>query len=264
LRSRFPTLYASRTTLVSVHTVEDAALRLAGRILGSIGRLIAVVAVIGLIVFVNGGYVYKTSCARADGHIDTSWQYRISDFIPYLGHTVSGCASHTATRQLLSAVGIWKLASASHGGQAAMTSTDYSVELRADINSVTGIYQDEEARAANIKKAAGGGAKLNPAEIVKEEQTFALAYASVIAKMRTDAPPSGVDPDLKRMWAGFIEYGTLHRKADLELASDLVAHGTVTSQSTTATRHLARQLVTLSGPLLAASQRARAKYPALR
>jgi hypothetical protein len=79
--------------------------------LGSLIGSLSALGVLGLVVLVNGGYVYRTSCPRADGHVETSWQWRINDVIPYLGYSVSDCQSHTATRELLSAVGVWKLRS---------------------------------------------------------------------------------------------------------------------------------------------------------
>jgi len=77
--------------------------------LGSLIGSLSALGILGLVVLVNGGYVYRTSCPRADGRVETSWQWRINDVIPYLGYSVSDCQSHTATRELLSAVGIWKL-----------------------------------------------------------------------------------------------------------------------------------------------------------
>src|SRR5207244_3139358 len=111
----------------------------------------------------------------------------------------------------------------SHGAGAAtgMSSGDYSVELRADANQVFGIYRDEKAQAAKL--TASGSFDAN--KVARQEQRYAVDYADAIAQLRADAPPSGVDSDLKLLWRGMIEYGTIHRQSDLALASDLVAYG---------------------------------------
>jgi hypothetical protein len=219
--------------------------------------------VLTVAVLVNGGFVYKTSCATADGHTVTHWSYAISDVIPYIGYAESGCQSHTATRELLSAVGVWPLGSkhtANAGsGHTLVSSDDYAVGLRADINAITGIYSDEKTAAAKLE-AAG----VTASKVVDEERTFALAYAQAIAKAKADAPPHGVDPDLKTLWGDIIEIGQLHRKSDLIVASDVVANGRLTTDGTSRLRGVMARVAPLSRDMPALIDRLAQKYSALR
>jgi hypothetical protein len=41
--------------------------------------------------------------------METSWSYRISAILPYVGYSRPGCQVHTATRLALDWMGIWKL-----------------------------------------------------------------------------------------------------------------------------------------------------------
>lgn len=96
-----------------------------------IAGLLSGVAVVLVIVLVNGGYVYKTTCQQPNGSTTTGWDYRINDVIPYFGFSQSGCKAHTATREVLSAIGLWKL----NSGPASTDNASRhaaALELRAD------------------------------------------------------------------------------------------------------------------------------------
>jgi hypothetical protein len=234
----------------------------AGKILGAAGGLIMALVVLTVAVLVNGGFVYKTSCATADGHTITHWSYAISDVIPYIGYAESGCQSHTGTRELLSAVGVWPLGSkhtANAGsGHTLVSSDDYAVGLRADINAILGTADDEKAAAAKLQ--ADG---LAIPKAIDVERRFAVAYAQAIAKAKADAPPNGVDPDLRTLWGDMIELAQLHRESDLVLASDLVANGRLTAHGHDRIRALAARYAPLSRDTSALGRRLAQKYSAL-
>lgn len=88
-------------------------------------------AVVLVIVLVNGGYVYKTTCQQPNGSTTTGWEYRINDVVPYFGFSQSGCTAHTATREVLSAIGLWKLKSGTSRGDTANAHAA-ALELRTD------------------------------------------------------------------------------------------------------------------------------------
>jgi len=71
-----------------------------------LGRLAVGTFVVLALLVVNGGYVYKTTCPNASGGSTTGWTYGINDVLPYIRTTSAPCSSHTATRLLVSAVGI--------------------------------------------------------------------------------------------------------------------------------------------------------------
>jgi hypothetical protein len=52
---------------------------LAGRALGLLGG----VAVALVIILINTGYIYKTTCQTPSGGSESSWSYNIDDILPY-------------------------------------------------------------------------------------------------------------------------------------------------------------------------------------
>jgi hypothetical protein len=84
-----------------------------------------------LVVAINGGYVYRTQCAGAGGSTETDWTYKINQVIPYLGHSKTGCETHTATRVALNSLGIWKF----HSSAAVDHTAEYSLDDVAKISS---------------------------------------------------------------------------------------------------------------------------------
>lgn len=79
------------------------------KLLQVLGALLAGAAMLSVIAVVNAGYVYRTECPRAGGTTEREWTYRWNLFIPYIGYSRTGCESHTATRVLLDALGVWKI-----------------------------------------------------------------------------------------------------------------------------------------------------------
>ena len=95
------------------------------------------VSVLVVLLVVNGGYVYRTQCPHVDGSTETSWRYGISDIVPYVGYSQSGCQVHTATRLLLDAIGIWKLhdPTPSTTGAPSGHQSEYTSVMRASMQS---------------------------------------------------------------------------------------------------------------------------------
>lgn len=102
------------------------------RLLSGLGALVGFVLVALLVLAVNGGYVYRTQCAGANGSTETDWTYKIDQVIPYLGYSKTGCASHSATRVALDAVGIWRL---HHSATAVDHTAEYTTAEIAQISS---------------------------------------------------------------------------------------------------------------------------------
>jgi hypothetical protein len=103
--------------------------RILGALSGVLGGAIAVLA----ILLLNGGYVYRTQCPRADGSTETTWSYKLDLAIPYIGYSRSGCESHTATRVGLDAAGLWKIRK-----ESAPAIQDHSLEYSdSDVSTMT-------------------------------------------------------------------------------------------------------------------------------
>ena len=70
-------------------------------------RAAAFVVVIVALAAINGGYVYRTTCKRANGGSATYWTYGFSGVVPYR-HAAppSPCTAHSGTRVALDAIGI--------------------------------------------------------------------------------------------------------------------------------------------------------------
>jgi hypothetical protein len=152
----------------------------------------------------NGGYVYKTSCVRSDGHVETSWQYRINDIVPYVGYHVSGSVSHTATRELLSVVGVWKLRGhvsvAAAANQAAATRL---VELKNRVDAMDlEVYAVKPSTPITLAAVTDYVDRLQP--VIADYALLDQSTRSERSKLATFA-----DPDLLRAW------NLLVRRADL-------------------------------------------------
>ncbi len=79
------------------------------KLLAGLSALLGFVGIALAVAVINGGYVYRTQCAGANGSTETNWSYKINQVIPYIGYSKTGCESHTGTRVVLDSVGIWKL-----------------------------------------------------------------------------------------------------------------------------------------------------------
>jgi len=66
-------------------------------------------AVVAVLVLVNGGYAYRAQCPGGSEATETSWSYRIADVVPYKGFSRPGCSVHSAARVGLDAIGLWRI-----------------------------------------------------------------------------------------------------------------------------------------------------------
>ena len=105
--------------------------------MGLLARLMGGAALLGAILLVNGGYVYRTQCPQVGGSIETDWTYRIYAVVPYLGYSRSGCEVHTATRIALDAIGVWKIHNAPSAVAAITTDHrgEYTAQQRAGMQA---------------------------------------------------------------------------------------------------------------------------------
>lgn len=78
-------------------------------VLGGVLGLGTMLLFIVVFLLVNGGYVYRTDCARAGGTTEREWTYSWNGLFPYIGYSRSGCDTHSGTRVALDAVGLWKI-----------------------------------------------------------------------------------------------------------------------------------------------------------
>jgi hypothetical protein len=126
----------------------------------TIAGLLTGAGVVLVLLLVNGGFVYKTTCPLASGGTQTSWTWAINDIIPYTRSTSPPCSSHTATRLLLSTVGAWPLhrATASASDDSTTTSSDISASSTGydDALKLDGIHKlsnSLDARENTLKPA---------------------------------------------------------------------------------------------------------------
>lgn len=125
--------------------------RIGSRIFGSLFALAGVAGGLLLFTLVNGGLTYRQSCARSDGTVATDWTYRWFAPIPYLlSPSREGCETHTATRVLLSKIGLWTLPHHNAGQIAASTTTDAGTAYYGEIYSLG----NQLAEAAKAKDRA--------------------------------------------------------------------------------------------------------------
>lgn len=154
----------------------------------------------GLTAFllINLGYVYKTSCPLASGGKQTSWTWTINDILPYIRKTEPPCEAHTATRLLVSVIGIAPLGSGDRKATAdAMPSkADQRAadSLRYATAGITSEYVRERSLTSSI--TASGVARKE-----RLRRLFALVRAGVTRfqgiKTRLDQPvPGATDADL--------------------------------------------------------------------
>jgi hypothetical protein len=73
----------------------------ADQVLEWVFGLIGGAIVLAIVLLVNGGYVYRTKCARAGSSVETECSCQIFSFIPYSGYSRSGCEVHSSTRVAL-------------------------------------------------------------------------------------------------------------------------------------------------------------------
>ena len=120
----------------------------------SLASILGGIAFVAVLLLVNGGYVYKTTCPLASGSNQVTWSYGINDLVPYIRSTDPPCRSHTTTRLALSVIGIWPLG---HGTtQASPTAADHAAadSLQTATAAITAEYARERTHSAALRQEA--------------------------------------------------------------------------------------------------------------
>lgn len=80
------------------------------RVVSLLGGLVAAACVLVLALAVNGGLAYRIDCAADNGGVARHWSYEWNQPIPYLlAPTQTGCEVHSATRLLVSSLGLFRV-----------------------------------------------------------------------------------------------------------------------------------------------------------
>lgn len=134
-------------------------------------RSLGAIAVAVVFLAANGGYVYKTTCPLPAGGKESSWTYAINDILPYIRQTSAPCESHTATRLLLSAVGIARLGSrhaASNPSSSGVADTRIVKSLAAATSAIDAEFA-RERRDVTAWKAAHPAGFVTTADVMSYE-----------------------------------------------------------------------------------------------
>lgn len=185
-----------------------------GRFLAGAGAIFGGLFIVVVVLVANGGYVYKTTCPTSAGGTQTSWTYNINDVIPYVDSASAPCVSHTATRLLISAIGIAPLGH--HEAQYSSAEISENKALATAIATtnrlIEGEYAYERTQTTKMKALA---AKNRPA---------ALAFAVLMIrggitrfnsfKGQLDSAPDVPDGNLTEAKSLLSQWLGLQTKAD--------------------------------------------------
>ena len=194
---------------------------------GELTRLLGIAAgsvVVLVLLVVNGGYVYKTTCPNSGGSETTSWVYGIDDVLPYTRSTSPPCYSHTATRLLLSSIGIAPL-------KAASASTSGSSDAKSGVPgslkelSVLKSQMDILDRRANAVKPATPITAASIQQYALRLEPVVSAYhqfALTVREHRAQVGPIS-DPTIRDGWAYLVTRSMLGYKGWDQIDADLLA-----------------------------------------
>ena len=184
----------------------------------TLGGIVVAIGVVTAFLVVNGGYVDKTTCPGGGGGTQTSWSWGIDDIIPYSRTTTPPCVSHTATRLLISWVGISSL----NSGATKTTDADGAFVKQASpiLRDISAEFVQETKEANAIKNFTGDKTQASTAVMVRAAQVM----RNIGAQLKSS--PIADDPDLVSLRSKLIVWTTFQRFADLQFAT-AVRNGSV-------------------------------------
>jgi hypothetical protein len=176
-----------------------------GAIASSLVAALGVIAVILLIVVINGGYVWRSDCATSRGTVKTSYSYSLYQLVPYLAPSESGCSYYSGTRVIASAIGFWKIPDA-NGGNAAPSSSPETAQFVAGASDVLDAISKDWQRQLALQRRGFQG--LGRDEAIARFRTGAARIEATYERAvdRLERLPDPSDDDLTLLRTSLTEW----------------------------------------------------------
>lgn len=225
------------------------------------GRFAVGTVVILALLVVNGGYVYKTTCPNASGGSTTGWTYGINDVLPYIRTTSAPCSSHTATRLLVSAVGIAPLGHHASFSAADMRKNQTLATTLGSVNAaINREYATERAMTGTVRKLVKTNRQAG-ITFVETVMTLGSARFEDLSK-RVDRAPDAPDANLTRASDLLGQWLRLQAEVDRVGSAGLSSGGGVATYKAQ-TLAVARKIAPVATELQALAPTLAAAYPQL-